>query len=415
MINKQYGFRALLCCWVISLVACGGSSGSDGSPSSSSSSSSTSSSQSSSLSAPQQLSAAPGNASVTLNWNAVASAQGYHIYYATEPNILPANIAAFSGGTWVQNVTPPYTITSLANGTTYYFVVTAVAGGRESAPSAEVNTTPSAIDVARQPTATEVLVLEMVNRARFDPEAEAELYGITLNAGVSGTPISPDRKPPLAFNLQLIDAARKHSDWMLDADVFSHTGANGSSHTERMRAAGYVFSGSWSSGENISWSGSSGSNIDLTAAAYGHHRGLFRSAGHRVNMLSTGYREVGIGHRDGYFLADGTNWRASMLTEKFARSGNSYFLTGVVYNDANQDGFYNVNEGLSGITLTVNGRSHAVFSTGSYTVPLSNGTYNISFSGEALGTPVNYTVQINNANVKFDVITSGNRVDINTW
>lgn len=415
----------LLCACVSLLVACGGSSGDDddspGNPSSSSTSSSSSSANSSSSSqpsefgAPQNLSAAPGNASVTLDWGAVSSADSYHIYYATEPDIQPDNIAAYDNGTWIEDVTPPYQITELTNGTTYYFVVTAVDGDMESDPSAEVSTTPSAVDITRQPTVHEVLVLELVNRARFDPEAEADRYDIDLNEGINGDPISSARKPPLAFNLELIEAARVHSEWMLDADVFSHTGEGGSSPTQRMDEAGYNFSGSWSSGENISWSGNSGSNINLTDAAYNHHRGLFRSSGHRLNILSTGFREIGIGHKDGYFLADGTNWRASMLTENFARSGSGYFLTGVVYEDADEDGMYSVNEGLSGITLTVDGSSHAVFETGAYTVPLANGVYDITVSGEALGSPVNYTVEVDGANVKFDVIKSGSAVDINTW
>ncbi|HTF85660.1 MAG TPA: CAP domain-containing protein [Cellvibrio sp.] len=414
--------NALLCLCISGLVACGGSSGSDddspGTPSSSSSSSSSTSSSTSSSSvfgAPQNLSAAPGNASVTLEWGAVSSADSYHIYYATEANIQPDNIAAYDNGTWIEDVTPPYQITELTNGTTYYFVVTAVDGEMESDPSAEVSTTPSAVDVARQPTVYEVLVLELVNRARFDPEAEAERHAIDLNEDNNGTPISPARKPPLAFNLELIEAARVHSEWMLDADVFSHTGEGGSSPTQRMDEAGYTFSGAWSSGENIAWRGNSGDNIDLTLAAYEHHEGLFKSVGHRLNILSTDFREIGIGHKDGYFFADGTNWRASMLTENFARSGSGYFLTGVVYEDVDGDDLYSVNEGLSGITITVDGSSHAVFETGAYTVPLANGVYDITVSGDALGSPVNYTIEVDGANVKFDVIKVGSAVDIHTW
>ena len=414
--------NALLCLCISGLVACGGSSGGDddspGTPSSSSSSSSSTSSSTSSSSvfgAPQNLSAAPGNASVTLEWGAVSSADSYHIYYATEANIQPDNIAAYDNGTWIEDVTPPYQITELTNGTTYYFVVTAVDGEMESDPSAEVSTTPSAVDVARQPTVYEVLVLELVNRARFDPEAEAERHAIDLNEDNNGTPISPARKPPLAFNLELIEAARVHSEWMLDADVFSHTGEGGSSPTQRMDEAGYTFSGAWSSGENIAWRGNSGDNIDLTLAAYEHHEGLFKSVGHRLNILSTDFREIGIGHKDGYFFADGTNWRASMLTENFARSGSGYFLTGVMYEDADGDDLYSVNEGLSGITITVDGSSHAVFETGAYTVPLANGVYDITVSGDALGSPVNYTIEVDGANVKFDVIKVGSAVDIHTW
>lgn len=408
--------NALLCLCISGLVACGGSSGGDGdSPGTPASSSSSSSSSSSAFGAPLNLSAAPGNASVTLEWGAVSSADSYHIYYATEPDIQPDNIAAYDNGTWIEDVTPPYQITGLANGTTYYFVVTAVDGEMESDPSAEVSTTPSAVDITRQPTVYEVLVLELVNRARFNPEAEADRYNMDLNEDNNGTPISPARKPPLAFNLELIEAARVHSEWMLDANVFSHEGEGGSSPNDRMVEAGYNSNDNFVAGENIAWSGSSNDNIDLTRSAYNHHEGLFRSIGHRRNILSANFREIGIGHKDGYFFANGVNWRASMLTENFARSGSGYFLTGVVYEDADGDELYSVNEGLSGITITVDGSSHTVFETGAYTVPLANGVYDITVSGDALGSPVNYTIEVDGANVKFDVIKVGSAVDIHTW
>lgn len=350
-----------------------------------------------------------------LNWNAVSSADTYHIYYATEANIQPANIAAFDNGTWVENVSPPYEITGLTNGTTYYFVVTAIDGSLETEPSAEVSTRPSSVDLARQPTTNEVLVLELVNRARFDPLAEAQRYGIDLNKDNLGPPISAEQKPPLAFNLYLIDAARAHSQWMIDVDVFNHLGVGGSQPWDRMAAAGYSFTGLWTAAENIAWWGGTGNSINLTQAAYRHHESLFLSAGHRVNILNAGFREIGIGQKEGYFMSEGRNLYVSMLTEKFARSGSSYFLTGVVYQDLDGDGMYSAGEGLSGITLTVNGQPHLVYDTGAYSIPVSNGTHTITASGTALGTPVEYTLTVSGANVKFDVIKSGNAVSVNTW
>jgi uncharacterized protein YkwD len=370
-------------------------------------------SSSGALGVPQNLSATPGNASITLDWDTVANATGYDVYYASEANILPLNINSFDDGTRVQNVTPPYVINSLQNGKTYYLVVTAKNGGTESTASSEVSATPNAVDLAKQPTAQEVLILELINRARANPTAEATRYNIGLNDGITEDFISTAPKPPLAHNLFLIDAARKHSDWMLDADIFNHTGINGSSPWDRMASAGYVLTGAAS--ENIAWGSPGGSTINMTAYALSHHEGLFKSPGHRKNILGTGVREAGIGQRQGYFLASGTNWLASMLTEAFGRSGNSYFLNGVVYNDVNNNDFYDVGEGLSGITVSVDGEGHSVFSTGAYSIPLSAGTYNLTISGDALGSPVYRTVQITNANIKVNVIKSGSTIDVATW
>ena len=58
---------------------------------------------------------------------------------------------------------------------------------------------------------------------------------------------------PLAAQGDLNASAETHSKWMIAADVFSHTGAGGSTPTQRMTAAGYSFTGSSSSAENIAW------------------------------------------------------------------------------------------------------------------------------------------------------------------
>lgn len=421
---------------LIALTACGGSSGGNSSspspiptsstPSSSSAvavSSSTSSLTNSgssssiiaSLAQPQNVKVTPGNASVTLSWSPVDGANGYHVYYATQANIISKNISAFENGTWVKNVSSPHVITNLQNGKTYYFVVTAINGPQESGQSVELSTTPTAVDLSKQPTAQEVYVVEMINRARFDPAAEAARYGIGLNDGISGTPISADRKSPLAHNLFLIDSARAHSQWMLDADVFSHTGANNSTPGERMAAAGYVFAGAWANGENIAQAGTTASTINLTTYAALHHEGLFKSPGHRLNILSTNFREIGVGQKQGYFINNGTNYLSSMLTENFARSGNNYFITGVIYNDTNSNEFYNVGEGISGATIKVNDKTYSAFASGAYSIPVSNGSYDLVISAADLQFDTIYNVQVSGGNVKVDVIKNGNAIDVTSW
>ncbi len=415
---------------LLTLVSCGGSSGGGTSnpPSSNTSSiqnslsiqSSLSSSLSSnanssvgeSLASPQNISVVPGDTSVTISWNTVNGATGYRIYYATEGNILVSNIASFEDGTRLDNVNSPYNVTNLRNGETYYFVVTAINSNQESTTSIEVSATPGSVDLAKQPTAQEVLVVELVNRARANPGAEAARLGIGLNEGITGTQITDTPKPPLAHNLLLIDSSRKHSQWMLDTDIFSHTGANNSTPQQRMVASGYEFIGNWASGENIAWGGTTASSINLTSYAVSQHEGLFKSPGHRVNILSESYRELGVGQRQGYFMQNNTNYLSSMLTQNFARSGSNYFLTGVIYNDSNNNEFYDVGEGLNGITITINGRSYPVFNSGAYSIPLANGNYELSITGDALGAPVYYSVQISNQNRKLDAIKFGNDIRV---
>jgi hypothetical protein len=61
------------------------------------------------------------------------------------------------------------------------------------------------------PTDAEQYLLELINRARSDPPAEANRYGIDLNEGPPSKPISPDPVPPLPFNQFLMKAATGQS------------------------------------------------------------------------------------------------------------------------------------------------------------------------------------------------------------
>ena len=428
--------RALLLAAFTALIACGGGSGGGGAtlPASKNSSSASSltissnatSSQSSadfssavsstssllSLAAPQNIAAQPASAEVTISWNSVVGATSYRIYYASEPNLIINSIASFDNGTRVDNATSPRVINNLRNGETYYFVVTAINGNQESIASAEVSATPGAIDLAKQPNAQEVLVVELVNRARANPDAEAARLGIGLNDGITGTAITNTPKPPLAHNLLLIESSRLHSLWMLNEDIFSHTGINNSTPHERMQAVGYSFTGNWTSGENIAWGGTTGSSINLTSYAISQHEGLFKSPGHRVNILNANFRELGVGQLQGYFMQDGRNYLSSMLTQNFARSGSNYFLTGVIYEDKNNNEFYDVGEGLSGINITTNNKTYAAFNSGAYAIPLANGIYELSITGDALGAPIYYSIQISNQNRKLDVIKADNNLRV---
>ncbi len=85
---------------------------------------------------PGSLTASAGNGAVSLAWNTASNATGYNLKRSTS-----------SGGpyTTVASVTSTsITDSSLANGTTYYYVVSATNGSGESANSAQASATPSA-------------------------------------------------------------------------------------------------------------------------------------------------------------------------------------------------------------------------------------------------------------------------------
>ncbi|WP_170327256.1 CAP domain-containing protein [Ruegeria arenilitoris] len=126
---------------------------------------------------------------------------------------------------------------------------------------------------------------------------------------------------PLKLETRLNDSAEDHSTWMLNTDTFSHTGSNGSSATERMQDAGFDFSGSWRSGENIAWQserGAPGISDDVEQL----HQSLMNSPGHRANILNPDYEYIGIGIEEG----DYNGWDAVMVTQNFATTDGTVVL-----------------------------------------------------------------------------------------
>ena len=230
-----------------------------------------------------------------------------------------------------------------------------------------------------QATAFEQLMLELVNAAR-------------RKAGVQ----------PLAFNSALNTAADRHSDWMIATDTFSHAGSGGSTPTQRMTKAGYKFSGAWTTGENIAWASTrapSGYQDEVQLL----HKNLMNSPGHKANILKGTFREIGIGFDTGSFQG----WNGAFVTENFAKSGSKIFLTGVAFDDRDGDRFYDVGEGLGGMTVTAVGaggaRSATTGAAGGYSLALSAGTYKVTFSGSGIA-PVTKTVTIGSKNVKLDLV-----------
>ncbi|MBO4796582.1 MAG: immunoglobulin domain-containing protein, partial [Verrucomicrobia bacterium] len=226
------------------------------------------------------------------------------------------------------------------------------------------------------PTIYEQYMLELVNFARATPEAEAARLGITLNQGLDAGTLDGTDKQPLAFHPLLFVSARAHSDWMLANNIFSHTGVNGSTPGDRMAAAGYEFVAPWSNGENIAFVGKTG-RLNLVTSTKDMHENLFKSPGHRKNLMNGKYAEVGIGLRQGEFTDENVTYNTLMGTQNFALSKASYnpFVVGVVFNDANKNYFYDPGEGIAGVKVTVSGSAYYAITSesGGYAVPYTAG------------------------------------------
>lgn len=253
--------------------------------------------------------------------------------------------------------------------------------------------------------AAEQYLLELINRARLDPQAEAARFGLSLNAGLSAGTISGTPRQVLAHNTELEQAAIAHSNWMLETDTFSHTGENGSDPGDRIVEAGYELRGSWTWRENLAWTGSTGA-IDLAQAVEDHHEGLYRSEGHRENTFASDIREIGVGQVAGSFTHEGSTFNASMLTLNFASSGTEYFITGVAYTDADGDDFYGIGEGTAGLTISADGASGTTAAAGGYGIAVDAAeavAVTVSLGADILAT---LALDLTDGNAKLDVVTA---------
>ena len=247
-----------------------------------------------------------------------------------------------------------------------------------------------------QPTNQNQLMLEYINRARLNPQAEADrLLSGNLNQGLSPGTLPTTAVQPLAWNELLSDAAIGHTDDMFARDFFAHDSPSPNSTTigDRATAAGYNWStvSDSSVGENIATTVSTGSQ-DLTTETIAHSDNLFISPSHRTNILRGNFREVGV------YTALGSNYQgnfsrvwefAALTTQLFGTIGSTNpFLTGVVYTDAiTDDDFYTVGEGLGSITVQAVSSSGQIFTvttynSGGYQLELAPDTYTINFLGD---------------------------------
>jgi hypothetical protein len=256
------------------------------------------------------------------------------------------------------------------------------------------------------PTPEQQLVLEVINRARSNPIAEGQRLGIDIHEGLpDSTLVGP--RPPLAMNKILLSIAQAHTQDMYRLNYFSHNDPDGTTPYGRMINAGYAYV---RAGENMA-AGTYASATELEDF-------MMMDSGtperpHRINLLDLinpypcdnspcVYYEVGLGYYEGPTM---TSYGNSFITEDFGtRSNSGPLLLGVVYNDMNRNNFYDIGEGIAGVTITTSsGTYYAISSSsGGYAIPIgTSGTITITASSSGFG-PVTKTVTLTGANVKVD-------------
>jgi serralysin len=246
-------------------------------------------------------------------------------------------------------------------------------------------------------TVAEQYLLELINRARLDPAAEAARYGIGLNDGLRAGTIDTTSKQVLAPNSALEAAATGHSLWMLNNDVFSHTGAGGSQPWDRAAQQGY----NGYNGENIALNSLSGS-ASLASMIAVQHQAFMRSSDHRADLMVERFREVGLSQEQGAFTQGGT-FNVSIITELFGDRATLVYLTGVAYNDADRDSFYSMGEGTRGVSFSIGQVGASTSATGGYGFGV-RATAAAEVTGHIGQRSFDLTVDMRAGNVKLDLV-----------
>ncbi|MGB0371777.1 MAG: CAP domain-containing protein [Opitutales bacterium] len=284
------------------------------------------------------------------------------------------------------------------------------------------------------PTDEEQLFVELVNRAREDADAEALRLANTTDtdilAAISQFEVDLDLMidqfgtldsslPPLALNSDLQDMAYGHALDQFENVFQSHTGSDGSTIATRADAAGYFWTligeNTFSYAESVEY-GHAGFQIDWGNGV----GGMQDPPGHRLNIHSSEYREIGVG------VVLGTNGTRPnevgpiIVVQNFGTQFNAVpFLTGVVFDDADGDNFYDAGEGIGGVEIRVDGNDYYAVTaeSGGYSIPLSSGqdgSYSVSVEGSDFSTSTTITVQ-NSENVKLDIIPSEIQESVSTF
>jgi len=288
--------------------------------------------------------------------------------------------------------------------------------------------------IAQAPTIEEVYLWELVNRARANPTLEAARYGINLNEGLNPGQITTTAKQPTAINAFLENSSNVQARFIRQNANITLVGQNGSLPMDRMIQAGYTFGGpAQGSAENVhALVGGAGTQMYTMAKLDQIHQELFVDAisamrTDRLNILSDGFREIGVGLDAGPWGGGGGGGggnaqEAIAAVEDFALStGNALgdvFITGIAYNDANGNQFGEYGELGTGVngnnlgTVTVSARrlsDNVTFTTttftngsGAYSLRVAPGTYDVIATGNNLGTVRYPAVVVGSKNIQRD-------------
>ncbi len=235
------------------------------------------------------------------------------------------------------------------------------------------------------------LVYEL-NRIRWNPtEVEAD-------AGLVRGTITP--APPLAVNDALADAAWFRSNEMAENGYFAHQSpVTGDWPNAVARSHGYPLPAWWPDAAN---------NIESihrgNPSLLGVLQSFVNSPSHRSHLMGQGWfanhREIGVGAR-----LDKRVWTVLTATD----GSGGVFLTGVVYDDVNDNGRMDLGEGLAGVTVAAETHSTLTNAGGGWTLAVPPGRHRVSASGGPFRGESSAVVRVDLFNIELDFVSASGR------
>jgi uncharacterized protein YkwD len=243
------------------------------------------------------------------------------------------------------------------------------------------------------PTAVEQEFLERLNDARANPPA----YGKSIGLNLAGVPASQ----PLAFNTDLIQSSRDHSQDMNAHNYFGHNGSDGSNPFQRMQADGFPWVGaaeSIAAGYPTPEDALAGLIIDAGVADLGHRKQLLSIGG----VPYQGLQQTGVG-----IVLNGSGIYSNYYTvDSGYTSDTRPFLLGVAFNDLNLNRLYDAGEGLGNVTIIASNRTSryqtTTWASGGYSIQVNPGTYTVTAEGGGLPVPVTRVVTVGSINCRLN-------------
>ena len=266
--------------------------------------------------APTNVSVAPGDSGVTVTWNTVPGVQ-YFVWWAPVASLTPEGCASIPTCFATANVSSPYVIPNLINGTTYSVTVNGRTNGGPGGPgSPSLTVTPRTAAVGGTWTAGST--------------SSSTLRGIISGTGTSGTGVQYIAVGDSgALYSGTVNTATLAMNWSALSNPAPGIGLNAVTNA----GAVYVAAGAggkvlYSADYGVTWTAETSGTGNNLNALYGS-AGLYIATGDSGTLLTSG---------------NGVNWATQT-------SGTVSSLRGITYGVANGVGYY-VAIGDGGTLLT---------------------------------------------------------------